>query len=84
MWQNSSSLPDQQVAGEEEVTGWINPTQSERHWRSTIVMASQASPHLAFHMINRSHDTHVITLLQVTCQLFSCPDSVLWRWLLRR
>ena len=53
VWQNPTSLPDHHVPGEEEVTSWINPTQSDRHWRSTIVMAFQASPHLAFHMINR-------------------------------
>ena len=53
VWQNPISLPDHHVPGEEEVTSWINPTQSDRHWRSTIVMAFQASPHLAFHMINR-------------------------------
>jgi phosphatidylinositol 4-kinase len=60
VWQNPSSLPDQSVPGEDEVHSWINPTQSERHWRSTIVMAYQASPHLAFHMINRFRSLEVV------------------------
>lgn len=39
--------------GEEVVTGWANPTQSDRHWRSTIIMACHSSPHLAFQIMNR-------------------------------
>ena len=62
VWQNPTGLPDRLVPGEEEVVSWVNPTQSERHWRSTIVMAYQASPHLAFHLINRSHDGHMTVI----------------------
>jgi len=40
-------------AGEEVVMNWVNPTQSERNWRSTIVMTFHASPHLAFQLTNR-------------------------------
>lgn len=39
--------------GEDVVINWVNPTQSERHWRSTIIMAYHSSPHLAFQFINR-------------------------------
>ena len=37
--------------GEDVVINWVNPTQSERHWRSTIIMAYHSSPHLAFQFI---------------------------------
>ena len=41
------------IPGEETVSTWVNPTQSERNWRSTIVMAYHSSPHLAFQLTNR-------------------------------
>jgi hypothetical protein len=41
------------LPGEETVSTWVNPTQSERNWRSTIVMAYHSSPHLAFQLTNR-------------------------------
>lgn len=41
------------ILGEETVATWVNPTQSERNWRSTIVMAYHSSPHLAFQLTNR-------------------------------
>lgn len=53
VWQNPSSLPELTVPNEDLVFNWTNPTQSDRHWRSTIVMAYNASPHLAFQLVNR-------------------------------
>ena len=49
------------VTGEETVTSWVNPTQSERHWRSTIVMAYHSSPHLAFQLTNRFKSLDVVS-----------------------
>ena len=39
--------------GEDTVLNWVSPIQSERHWRSTIIMAYHCSAHLAYQMINR-------------------------------
>lgn len=45
----SSSL----AVGEDVVLNWVNPIQTERHWRSTVIMACHTSPHLAFQLTNR-------------------------------
>ena len=53
VWQNPRSQPELTVPNEEGVYSWSNPTQSDRHWRSTVAMAFNTSPHLAFQLVNR-------------------------------
>ena len=49
----SSSITISSASGEDGVVSWQNPTQSDRHWQSTVIMANQASPHLAFQLVHR-------------------------------
>ena len=42
---------------------WQNPTQSDRHWQSTVIMANQASPHLAFQLVHRCTAAALVSLL---------------------
>ncbi|KAL5457677.1 hypothetical protein EMCRGX_G034963 [Ephydatia muelleri] len=59
--QNPVSHPDLVIPGEDEVNAWVNPTQSDRNWQSTVLMAYSASPHLAFQLMNRfSHLEYVV------------------------
>eukprot|EP00731_Ephydatia_muelleri_P032323 Em0023g830a len=48
-------------SSEDEVNAWVNPTQSDRNWHSTVLMAYSASPHLAFQLMNWfSHLEYVV------------------------
>ncbi len=58
VWQNPCSQPELTVPNEEGVYSWNNPTQTDRHWRSTIAMAFNTSPHLAFQLVNRCVHGH--------------------------
>ena len=39
--------------GEDNLQAWTNPTQTDRNWQNTVIMAYQSSPHLAFYVYYR-------------------------------